>query len=40
VKESFADISAISNDLGYTPTTTIAQGIPNFVNWYRGYHVV
>jgi UDP-glucuronate 4-epimerase len=38
VKESFADISAISNDLGYTPTTTIAQGIPNFVNWYRGYH--
>jgi UDP-glucuronate 4-epimerase len=38
VKETFADISAISNDLGYAPTTTISEGIPNFVNWYRGYH--
>ena len=38
VKETYADISAISGDLGYAPTTTIAQGIPNFVNWYRDYH--
>ena len=38
VKETFADISAISHDLGYAPTTTISVGIPNFVNWYRNYH--
>ena len=38
VKETFADISAISNDLGYVPTTEISVGIPNFVNWYRSYH--
>jgi UDP-glucuronate 4-epimerase len=38
VKETFADISAISNDLGYAPTTAISVGIPNFVNWYRNYH--
>jgi UDP-glucuronate 4-epimerase len=40
VPETFADIGAISGDLGYAPTTTIAQGIPNFVNWYRDYHKI
>jgi UDP-glucuronate 4-epimerase len=40
VKETYADITAISGDLGYAPTTTIAQGIPNFVNWYRDYHSI
>jgi UDP-glucuronate 4-epimerase len=38
VKETYADISAISADLGFMPTTTIATGIPAFVNWYRDYH--
>ena len=38
VPETFADISAISGDLGYAPTTTIAEGIPRFVDWYRDYH--
>ncbi|MEQ1509306.1 MAG: SDR family NAD(P)-dependent oxidoreductase [Sphingopyxis sp.] len=40
VKESFADISAISHDLGFAPTTTIATGIPLFVEWYRDYHQI
>jgi UDP-glucuronate 4-epimerase len=40
VKDTFADIDAISNDLGYKPTTTIAQGIPKFIDWYRGYHLL
>ncbi len=40
VKETFADISAISRDLGFAPTTPIAVGIPRFVAWYRGYHGV
>jgi UDP-glucuronate 4-epimerase len=38
VKETFADISAIERDLGFEPTTTIDEGIPRFVSWYRDYH--
>ena len=40
VKETYADISAIQRDLGFEPSTTIDQGVPNFVNWYREYHGV
>src|SRR6476469_2669294 len=38
VKETFADISAIERDLGFEPSTTIDEGIPRFVRWYREYH--
>ena len=38
VKETFADISAIERDHGFRPTTTIDEGIPRFVSWYRDYH--
>jgi UDP-glucuronate 4-epimerase len=38
VKETFADISAIKRDLGFEPSTTIDEGIPRFVAWYRDYH--
>jgi UDP-glucuronate 4-epimerase len=38
VKETFADISAIERDLGFEPATTIDEGIPRFVQWYREYH--
>jgi len=38
VPETFADISAIERDLGFHPTTTIAEGVPRFVRWFRGYH--
>jgi UDP-glucuronate 4-epimerase len=37
VPATYADISAIKRDLGYSPTTPIAVGIPRFVDWYRGY---
>ena len=37
VKESFADIDAISADLGYKPTTPIDVGIPKFVDWFKAY---
>jgi UDP-glucuronate 4-epimerase len=40
VKETAADISAISGDLGFAPTTKIDVGIPNFVGWYRDYHKI
>ncbi|KQN07414.1 NAD-dependent epimerase/dehydratase family protein [Sphingomonas sp. Leaf28] len=38
VRDTFADISAIQRDLGYEPRTTIAEGVPRFVQWYREYH--
>jgi UDP-glucuronate 4-epimerase len=40
VKETFADISAIERDHGFAPTTTIDEGVPRFVDWYREYHAV
>lgn len=38
VKDTFADITAIQNDLGFQPSTPIDIGIPRFVSWYRKYH--
>ncbi|MEO7277845.1 MAG: SDR family NAD(P)-dependent oxidoreductase [Sphingomicrobium sp.] len=38
VKETFADIGAIQRDLGFEPLTTIDEGVPRFVDWYRSYH--
>ena len=38
VPDTFADISAIERDHGYHPTTSIDEGIPRFVAWYRDYH--
>ena len=38
VPATYADISAISRDLGYVPTTSIDVGVPAFVEWYKGYH--
>jgi UDP-glucuronate 4-epimerase len=35
VRDTYADISAIRNDLGFKPETTIDDGVPRFVEWYR-----
>ncbi|WP_341704140.1 NAD-dependent epimerase/dehydratase family protein [Ferrovibrio sp.] len=40
VPVTYADISAISHDLGFNPVTPIEVGIPRFVDWYRRYHKV
>ena len=40
VAKTYADIDAISGDLGYAPTTSIDVGVPNFVRWYRDFHGV
>jgi UDP-glucuronate 4-epimerase len=34
---TYADISAIQADLGFSPRTPIDVGIPRFVEWYRAY---
>jgi UDP-glucuronate 4-epimerase len=38
VRDTYADISAIHGDLGFTPATSIDEGIPRFVEWYKSYH--
>ena len=38
VPRTYADIDAIAADLGYAPTTSIEDGVPRFVAWYRDYH--
>jgi len=38
VPETFADISAIERDHGFAPRTSIDEGVPRFVAWYRDYH--
>jgi len=38
VKDTFADISAIRRDHGFEPTTTIDEGVPRFVDWFKDYH--
>lgn len=40
VKETYADIEASRRDLGFEPHTTIDEGLPRFVAWYRDYHGV
>jgi UDP-glucuronate 4-epimerase len=40
VRDTFADISAIQRDLDFEPRTTITEGVPRFVRWYRDYHNV
>jgi len=38
VPETYADISASTRDFGFKPRTTMAEGVPKFVEWYRSYH--
>ena len=38
VPETYADITAIQNELGFQPATPIDTGIPAFVRWYKEYH--
>ncbi len=38
VRASLADISKAKKMLGYIPKTTIRDGVPRFVEWYREYY--
>jgi len=40
VPATYADISAISHDYGFKPTTDLKTGLENYVSWYRGYNRV
>jgi UDP-glucuronate 4-epimerase len=38
VAETYADIEDSRRDLGFLPRTTIDEGVPRFVSWFRDYH--
>ena len=38
VPDTYADVDALVADLDYRPSTTIEQGIANFVDWYVDYY--
>jgi UDP-glucuronate 4-epimerase len=40
VRATMADVSALSEAVGYRPTTPVEVGIPKFVDWYRTYYRV
>jgi UDP-glucuronate 4-epimerase len=40
VRETYADIEDAARDFGFKPATSIDQGLPRFVAWYRDYHGV
>jgi UDP-glucuronate 4-epimerase len=37
VKETYADITDLNKDVGFYPTTSIEDGLAQFVNWYKLY---
>ena len=37
VRATYANIDALVRDHGFAPTTTLEEGIPRFVKWYRDY---
>ena len=38
VMKTYADISDIKNDFNFLPITSIKEGIPKFIDWYKLYH--
>jgi UDP-glucuronate 4-epimerase len=40
VSQSWADVTALARDIGYQPTTPVAEGVAKFVEWYLAYYKV
>jgi len=40
VPDTYADVQALIDDIGYKPDTSISEGIENFVEWYLNYYKV
>lgn len=38
VPDTYADVSALSLDVGYQPKTSLVQGVGQFVSWYKAYY--
>jgi UDP-glucuronate 4-epimerase len=40
VPDTFADTTALTDDVGYKPSTPVEEGVRRFVEWYRSYYGV
>ena len=40
VPDTYADVDALVQDTGYSPSTTVEVGVARFVEWYRDYYRV
>jgi len=40
VPDTYANVDALVQDVGYSPSTTVEEGIAKFVKWYRDYYKV
>ena len=38
VQRTWADVSELIKDYNYKPSTTIDEGIKEFVNWYKNFY--
>jgi UDP-glucuronate 4-epimerase len=38
VPDTYADVEALTDDVGYKPDTSIEEGVGKFVEWYRDYY--
>ncbi|WP_226642663.1 NAD-dependent epimerase [Mesobacillus subterraneus] len=39
VKITYADITDLQSDVGFSPTTALEKGLESFVDWYKEYHL-
>jgi len=40
VPDTYADVDALMQDVGFCPKTSVEEGVGNFVEWYRDYYKV
>jgi UDP-glucuronate 4-epimerase len=40
VEHTYADVSSLEKDIGYSPSTSIEQGLQLFADWYRDYYQI
>ncbi len=40
VVATYADVDLLSRDYGFEPRTSLEEGLPKFVDWYRDYHLI
>ena len=37
VYQTYADVAELQRDFGFTPNTSLEDGLQRFVDWYAGY---
>lgn len=38
IPDTYADVNALADDIGYSPNTQVEMGVEKFVRWYRDYY--